>query len=163
MRISEMLALRTDDIDAKRMLLRVRCGKGSKERYAPLTEAGLEAFRHYWRLYRPVNTNNFVFPDYTRIRPQSVDAFGTMFKKVAEAAGIRKKATPHTLRHCFATHTLQSGTDLVTLKETLGHACFSSTATYVHLSLVDKSNSRSPEELTAEFWAGYRERNFIHG
>ncbi len=83
LRIGEMLALRTDDIDAKRMLLRVRCGKGNKERYAPLTEAGLEAFRHYWRLYRPVNTNNFVFPDYTRIRPQSVDAFGTMFKKVA--------------------------------------------------------------------------------
>ena len=163
LRISEMLALRTDDIDAQRMLLRVRCGKGNKERYAPLTEAGLEAFRHYWRLYRPVNTNNFVFPDYTRIRPQSVDAFGTMFRKVAEDADIRKKATPHTLRHCFATHTLQSGTDLITLKEMLGHAALSSTAEYVHLSLVDRSNSRSPQELTAEFWAEYRERNFIHG
>ena len=86
-----------------------------------------------------------------------------MFKKVAEAAGIRKKATPHTLRHCFATHTLQSGTDLMTLKEMLGHSALSSTAEYVHLSLVDRSNSRSPEELTAEFWAGYRKRNFIHG
>lgn len=163
LRISEMLALRTDDIDAQRMLLRVRCGKGNKERYAPLTEAGLEAFRHYWRLYRPDNTNNFVFPDYTRIRPQSVDAFGAMFRKVAEDADIRKKATPHTLRHCFATHSLQSGTDLMTLKEMLGHSSLSSTAEYVHLSLVDRSNSRSPQELTAEFWAEYRERNFIHG
>lgn len=163
LRIGEMLALRTDDIDAKRMLLRVRCGKGNKERYAPLTEAGLEAFRHYWKLYRPGNTNDFVFPDYTKTRPQCANAFGAMFRKVAEDADIRKKATPHTLRHCFATHTLQSGTDLITLKEMLGHAALSSTAEYVHLSLVDRSNSRSPQELTAEFWAEYRERNFIHG
>jgi site-specific recombinase XerD len=163
LRISEMLALRTDDIDAKRMLLRVRCGKGNKERYAPLTEAGLEAFRHYWRLYRPVNTNNFVFPDYTRTRTMTRCAFESSFKKILALGGICKRVGPHVLRHCLATHALQSGTDLVTLKEMLGHASLSSTAEYVHLSLVDKSNSRSPEELTAEFWAGYRKRNFIHG
>ena len=163
LRISEMLALRTDDIDAKRMLLRVRCGKGNKERYAPLTEAGLEAFRHYWKLYRPDNHNDFVFPDCTRTRPQGSSSIGAMFRKVAEDADIRKKATPHTLRHCFATHSLQSGTDLVTLKEMLGHSSLSSTAEYLHLSLVDRSNSRSPQELTAEFWAEYRERHFIHG
>jgi integrase/recombinase XerD len=163
LRISEMLALRIDDIDAKRMLLRVRCGKGSKERYAPLTEAGLEAFRHYWKLYRPDNPNDFVFPDCTRTRPQGSSSIGAMFRKVAEEADIRKKATPHTLRHCFATHSLQSGTDLVTLKEMLGHSSLSSTAEYLHLSLVDRSNSRSPQELTAEFWAEYRERHFIHG
>lgn len=75
LRISEMLALRTDDIDAKRMLLRVRCGKGNKERYAPLTEAGLEAFRHYWKLHRPVNADNYVFPDRTRTRTMTRGAF----------------------------------------------------------------------------------------
>ena len=163
LRISEMLALRTDDIDAKRMLLKVRCGKGNKERYAPLTEAGLEAFRHYWRLYRPVNTNNFVFPDYTRTRTMTRCAFESSFKKILALGGICKWMSPHMLRHCHATHTLQSGTDLVTLKEMLGHSSVSSTAEYVHLSLVDKSNARSPEELTAEFWAEYCERNFIHG
>lgn len=163
LRIGEMLALRTDDIDAQRMLLRVRCGKGNKERYAPLTEAGLEAFRHYWKLHRPVNADNYVFPDRTRTRTMTRGAFESSFKKILALGGICKRVSPHVLRHCYATHSLQSGTDLVTLKETLGHSCFSSTATYVHLSLVDRSNSRSPEELTAEFWAGYRERNFIHG
>jgi len=129
LRISEMIALRVDDIDAKRMLLRVRCGKGRKERFAPLTKAGLEAFRYYWKTYRPVNANNYIFPDYTKTRTQS----------------------PHTLRHSFSTHTLQSGTDLMRLKEMLGHSSLSSTTVYLHLSLVDKSNTKSPEELSAQF------------
>jgi integrase len=96
LRISEMLALKTNDIDGKRMLIRVRSGKGRKERFAPLTKAGYEALRHYWKLYRPANANNYVFPDYTRTRTQSPDSFETMFKKIAKDAGICKKATPHT-------------------------------------------------------------------
>lgn len=163
LRISEMLALRTNDIDSKRMLLRVRCGKGGKERFAPLTQAGLEAFRHYWRLYRPDNPNNYVFPDYTKTRNQNRASFGLMFRKVAKEAGICNQATPHTLRHNFATHRLQSGTDLMTLKEMLGHSSLSSTTVYLHLSLLDKSNTKSPDELCARFWAEFRERNFIHG
>ena len=163
LRISEMLALKTNDIDGKRMLIRVRSGKGRKERFAPLTKAGYEALRHYWKLYRPANANNYVFPDYTRTRTQSPDSFETMFKKIAKDAGICKNATPHTLRHSFSTHMLQSGTDLMTLKEMLGHSSLSSTTVYLHLSLIDRSNTRSPEELASEFWAEYRERNFIHG
>jgi integrase/recombinase XerD len=163
LRISEMLALRADDIDSKRMLLRVRCGKGGKERFAPLTQAGLEAFRCYWRLYRPGNPNNYVFPDYTKTRTQCPTSFESMFKKIAKEAGICNQATPHTLRHNFATHTLQSGTDLMTLKEMLGHSSLSSTTVYLHLSLLDKSNTKSPDELCTRFWAEYRERNFIHG
>lgn len=163
LRISEMLALRTSDIDGKRMLIRVRSGKGRKERYAPLTKAGYEALRHYWKLYRPANANGYVFPDTTRTRQLSRGTFEAPLKTIAKEAGICKDFTPHTLRHCFATHTLQSGTDLMTLKEMLGHASLSSTTVYLHLSLVDKSNTRSPEELSAQFWAEYRERNFIHG
>ncbi len=86
-----------------------------------------------------------------------------MFRKIAKDARISKKASCHTLRHCFATHTLQSGTDLMRLKEMLGHSSLSSTTVYLHLSLVDKSNTRSPEELSADFWAEYCERNFICG
>jgi site-specific recombinase XerD len=163
LRISEMLALKTNDIDGKRMLIRVRNGKGRKERFAPLTKAGYEALRHYWKLYRPANANNYVFPDYTRTRTQCSTSFETMFKKIANEAGICKKASPHTLRHSFSTHTLQSGTDLMTLKEMLRHSSLSSTTVYLHLSLIDRSNTRSPEELAAGFWAEYRERNFIHG
>ncbi len=86
-----------------------------------------------------------------------------MFRKIVKDAQICKKASPHTLRHCFATHTLQSGTDLMRLKEMLGHSSLSSTTVYLHLSLVDKSNTKSPEELSTQFWAEYRERNFIRG
>lgn len=163
LRISEMLALRVNDIDAGRMLLHVRCGKGRKERFAPLTQAGLEAFRYYWKMYRPTNDNDYIFPDYTKTRTQSPDSFESMFRKIVKDAQICKKASPHTLRHCFATHTLQSGTDLMSLKEMLGHSSLSSTTVYLHLSLVDKSNTKSPEELSTQFWAEYRERNFIHG
>ena len=162
LRISEMLALRTNDIDGKRMLIRVRSGKGRKERYAPLTRAGYEALRHYWKLYSPTNVNNYVFPDVTRTRSMSLSSFETAIKKIANEAGICKNPTPHTLRHNFSTHMLQSGTDLMTVKEMLGHSCLSSTTVYLHLSLVDKSNTKSPEELAGEFWAEYRERNFIH-
>lgn len=163
LRISEMLALRTRDIDGERMLIRVRSGKGRKERYAPLTKAGYEALRYYWKLYRPVNANDYVFPDTTRTRPLSLGTFEAPFKKIAKEAGVCKNPTPHTLRHQFATHMLQSGTDLMTVKEMLGHSSLSSTTVYLHLSLVDKSNTKSPEELTGEFWAEYCERNFIRG
>ena len=163
LRISEMAALRVDDIDARRMLLHVRCGKGRKERFAPLTQSGLEAFRYYWKMYRPTNANDYIFPDSSKTRTQNPRSFDAMFKKIAKDADICKKASPHTLRHSFSTHTLQSGTDLMTLKEMLGHSSLSSTTIYLHLSLVDRSNTRSPEELSAQFWAEYRERNFIHG
>ncbi len=163
LRISEMVALRINDIDARRMLLHVRCGKGRKERFAPLTQAGLEAFRYYWKMYRPINANDYIFPDYSKTRTQGYRSFESMFRKIAKDARIIKKASCHTLRHCFATHTLQSGTDLMRLKEMLGHSSLSSTTVYLHLSLVDKSNTMSPEELSARFWAEYRERNFIHG
>ena len=162
LRISEMLALKTSDIDGERMLIRVRSGKGRKERYAPLTKAGYEAHRYYWKMFRPTNKSNFVFPDSTRTRTMSHDAFAAAIKKIANEAGICKNPTPHTYRRNFATHMLQSGTDLMTVKEMLGHSSLSSTTVYIHLSLVDRGNTKSPEELSGEFWAEYCERNFIH-
>jgi site-specific recombinase XerD len=162
LRVSEMLALTTNDIDGKRKLIRVRCGKNRKERYAPLTVAGYEALRYYWKVYRPVNNNNSLFPDYTKTRTQTSSNYENILKKLTQKAEICKKPTPHTLRHNFATHSLQSGRDLMSLKEMLGHSSLSSTSVYLHLFLVDKSNSKSPEELTTVFWDEYRERNFIN-
>lgn len=163
LRISEMVSLQTGDIDGKRMLLHVRNGKGGKERFTLLTEAGYKALQYYWKIYRPVNVQNYVFPDYTRTRTLSTDAFESMFKKVSKDAGLCKSATPHTLRHSFSTHSLQSGMDLMTLKEMLGHSSLSSTSVYLHLSLVDQSNKRSPSDVTAEIQSLFNERNFIHG
>ena len=90
----------------------------------------------------------------------SHDAFAAAIKKIANEAGICKNPTPHTYRRNFATHMLQSGTDLMTVKEMLGHSSLSSTTVYIHLSLVDRGNTKSPEELSGEFWAEYCERNF---
>jgi len=162
LRISEMLALKTGDIDGKRKLIRINCGKGRKERYAPLTIAGYEALRYYWKTYRPVNNNDYLFPDYTKTRTQNPSSFEQILKKIAKKAEICKNFTPHTLRHNFATHSLQSGLDLMTLKEMLGHTSLSTTSVYLHLFLVDKSNTKSPEELTKVFWDEYRERSFLN-
>ena len=99
LRISEMLDLRTSDIDGERMLLHVRSGKGKKERYAPLTKAGYEALRYYWKLYRPVNANDYVFPDSTRTRTLAANTFGKPLVTIAKEAGIDKNPTPHTLSY----------------------------------------------------------------
>ena len=163
LRISEMLSLQTGDIDGKRMLLHIRNGKGGKERFTPLTDAGYTALRYYWRKYSPVNAHNYVFPDYTRTRTLSKAALESMFKKVSKEAGLGKAVTPHTLRHSFSTHSLQSGMDLMTLKEMLGHTSLSSTSVYLHLSLIDQSNKRSPSGVTSEIKSLFDERNFIHG
>jgi len=163
LRISELASLRTDDIDSKRMLIHIREGKGNKERYTPLTEAGLMALRHYWKTYRPVNPGGYLFPHRDRTRCAGRYTFDKMFKNILFKAQISMGATPHTLRHCFATHTLQSGTDLMTLKEMLSHASISSTSVYIHLSLVDRSNKRSVEDVAAEIKAMYDLRNPSHG
>jgi site-specific recombinase XerD len=162
LRISEMLAIKASDIDGKRMLLRINCGKGRKERYAPLTLAGYEALRYYWKTYRPENTNNYLFPDSTKTRTQTSRSFQSMYNKIANISEINKNSSSHTLRHNFATHSLQSGLDLMTLKEILGHTSLSTTSVYLHLFLVDKSNTKSPEELTKTFWDEYRERSFLN-
>ncbi len=163
LRISEMVSLQTRDIDGKRMLLHVRNGKGGKERFAPLTDAGYKALRYYWKTYRPVNAHNYVFPDCTKTRTLSTSGFMSLFKKLSKDAGLYKAATSHTLRHSFSTHSLQSGMDLMTLKEMLGHSSLSSTAVYLHLSLIDQSNKRSPSDVTSEIQSLFDERNLIHG
>jgi len=84
-------------------------------------------------------------------------------QELLKEAGLCKAATPHTLRHEFATHSLQSGMDLMTLKEMLGHSSLSSTSVYLHLSLIDQSNKRSPSDVTSEIHSMFNERNFIHG
>jgi integrase/recombinase XerD len=162
LRISEMVSLQTGDIDGKRMLLHVRNGKGDKERFAPLTAAGYMSFRDYWKMYRPVNAHNYIFPDCTKTRTLTTTALSSQFKKLSKDAGLCKTATPHTLRHSFATHSLQSGMDLMTLKEMLGHTSLSSTSVYLHLSLIDQSNKRSPADVTSEIKSLFDERNFIH-
>ncbi|NQT60691.1 MAG: site-specific integrase [Bacteroidetes bacterium] len=99
LRISEMVSLQTRDIDGKRMLLHVRNGKGGKERFAPLTDAGYTALQYYWKMYRPVNVHNYIFPDCTKTRTLTTKAFSSQFKKLYQRMQDYARPPHHKYRH----------------------------------------------------------------
>jgi len=131
LRISELIALQLRDIDRGRMFIRVRQGKGAKDRYVPLTETLLEQLYCYWRQCRP---SSCLFPGKQKGRPLNPRSVRKICKKAAEKAGIKKNVTPHTFRHTFATHHLEAGTDLRTIQVILGHRSLTSTAIYLHVA-----------------------------
>lgn len=131
LRISELLGLQVTDIDASRMVLTVRHGKGAKDRQVPLSARLLLELRWWWRTHRHPR---WLFPGKTPARPLSDGNVQRIAGRVVKRAGLRKKATLHTLRHSYATHLLEAGVDVVTLQKLLGHSDLSTTARYLHLS-----------------------------
>jgi integrase/recombinase XerD len=135
MRRSELARLKVNAIDSQRMIIRVVQGKGGKDRDLPLSPALLETLREYWRWRRP---KLYLFP--TRNlrgkldQPISDKTVWIACSDAAQCAGIRKRVTPHTLRHSWATHLLEAGTDLRTIQVLLGHGDLETTAQYLHLS-----------------------------
>jgi len=135
MRRSELANLKVSDIDSQRMIIRVVAGKGGKDRDLPLSPTLLETLREYWRWRKP---KLYMFP--TRIRglpaeePISDKTVWIACSEAARRAGINKRVTPHTLRHSWATHLLEAGTDLRTIQVLLGHGDLETTAQYLHLS-----------------------------
>jgi len=110
LRVSEAVKLQIADIDKDRHLLRVQGGKGQKDRYTVLSEVTLQALREYWKTYRP--KGKWLFPGSRDERPLTTRSVEKIFEKAVKKAGIQKRVTVHTLRHSFATHLLESGTDL---------------------------------------------------
>jgi integrase/recombinase XerD len=138
LRVSEALALKAQDIETPRMLIHVRSGKGNKDRMVKLSATLLTALRQAWRS-RPKGAGNTpadpVFPRTRNPRqPMSRVHALRIVKRVAKRAGITRSVSPHTLRHSYATHLLESGTDLHTIQLLLGHAHFKTTTIYLHLS-----------------------------
>jgi integrase/recombinase XerD len=135
MRRSELARLKVSDIDSQRMILRVVAGKGGKDRDLPLSPALLETLREYWRWRKP---KLYMFPTRTLGRrldqPISDKTVWIACSEAARRAGISKRVTPHTLRHSWATHLLEAGTDLRTIQVLLGHGDLETTAQYLHLS-----------------------------
>jgi len=135
MRRSELAHLKVGDIDSQRMIIRVVAGKGGKDRDLPLSPTLLETLREYWRWRKP---KIYLFP--TRMRrvkkeePTSDKTVWIACSEAAHRAGINKRVTPHTLRHSWATHLLEAGTDLRTIQVLLGHEDLETTAQYLHLS-----------------------------
>jgi len=146
LRISEALALEISDIDSKRMKVFVRNGKGGKPRYSILSAYSLSCLREYWKRFRPLGPALFPklhSPSYTPMPPQYIQkAFSEAYNRVFP--NDNKRITIHTLRHCFATHLLDSGTDLRTIQVLLGHKSIRTTSIYTQLTDYHFSKLISP-------------------
>ena len=140
LRVSEVVALRVSDIDSQRMLIRVRQGKGKKDRYAMLSPRLLEVLRAWWRAtHRSARAGNaspedWLFPGWRKGRHMNTESLQTACRESAQLSGFCKLVTVHTLRHSFATHMLENGTDLRVIQALLGHSRIDTTARYAAVS-----------------------------
>ena len=144
LRVSEATHLRVTDIDSQRMVLRVDQGKGRKDRYVMLSPRLLEALRAYWKVARPTS---WLFPGDTPGQPITRDAVGQACQKAHRAAGIAKPITPHSLRNAFATHLLESGTDVRRIQLLLGHRSLATTSRYLKIATSTVCATVSPFDL----------------
>ena len=141
LRLSEVARLRVDDVDSARMVIHVRQGKGHKDRDVMLSPRLLAVLREYWKLQRP---RPYLFPGRHPDRPISPRTVQMVCGRALKASGVGKHVHMHTLRHSFATHLLESGTDLRTIQVLLGHHSFSTTARYLHITTATLKSTRSP-------------------
>jgi site-specific recombinase XerD len=145
LRISEAFALKPADVDSRRMLIHVRSGKGDKGRVVPLSPQLLSVLRDYWRRCRP---GDWLFPQASDAsRPMDGGCGCRIVRRFARLAGITRPVSPHTLRHSYATHQLDAGTDLRTIQVLLGHRNIKTTAIYLHVSPARLAAAASPLDL----------------
>lgn len=140
LRISELLALKPDDINVSRSLIRVRQGKGRKDRFTLLSKPLIKKLTEYRELYKP---KVWLF-ERTPGEQFTESIVSKRLKAAAQEAGITKRIYPHLLRHSFATHLIEQGTDLKIVKELMGHNSIRTTEIYVHIADTFKSNIKSP-------------------
>jgi site-specific recombinase XerD len=145
LRVSEVIRLLPADIDSRRMVIHVRDPKNRHDRIVPLPSKALEALRAYWRSDRPKGPLLFGSPSTKGALTR--EAVHLAVRHAAQDAGITIRFYPHLLRHAFATHLLETGTDLRTVQILLGHRSLQSTARYTHLSEARRVTLRSPLEL----------------
>ena len=140
LRRSEAINLKLTDIDSKRMLVKIRGGKGRKDRYVQLADGTLEVLRKYFKEHKPIE---WLFTG-QKGGQYSVESIEKIVKKAAKKAKIQKNVYPHILRHSFATHHLEQGTDLRYIQEWLGHNSSKTTERYTHVSQTDFKKFRNP-------------------
>jgi integrase/recombinase XerD len=131
LRVSEVAALKVSDIESKRMLLRIEQGKGRRDRFAMLSERLLELLRDWYRIARPTL---WLFPGREPMLPITTRQLNRAVHAAAAMAEIRKRVTPHTLRHSFATHLLEQNIDIRVIQVLLGHAKLETTALYTQVA-----------------------------
>ena len=141
LRFSEAAHLKIPDIDSDRMLIRVACGKGKKERLVPLSPRLLKELRIYWLKYKPTD---YLFPGKRADKTYADTSIQKAIKASAKAAGIKRRGYPHVLRHSYATGLLEAGVDLLTISKLLGHASFVTTMIYLHCRREHLHSTPSP-------------------
>jgi site-specific recombinase XerD len=144
LRVSEAIALKPTDIDSKRMTVRVDQGKGQKDRYVMLSEQLLVILRDWYRAARPTV---WLFPGVIPGTHITRDGVGDACKLGVKRSGLSKPVTPHSLRHAFACHLLESGTDIRTIQLLMGHRSLSTTSRYLRLAISKVCATRSPLDL----------------
>lgn len=148
LRASEAVSLKVADIDSDRMLIQVHHGKGAKDRTVMLSPQLLTILRTYWRLARPTD---WLFPGRSPDKPIDVQVLHAACRSATKAAGLVKHVSVHTLRHSFATHLLENGTDIRIIQVLLGHNSLSTTARYTHVATTTIAATQSPfDRLTLE-------------
>jgi site-specific recombinase XerD len=146
LRVSEVVSLRVDDIDSRRMVIRIRQAKGRKDRYVMLSPRLLAILREYWRAARPAP---FLFPGNVPDRPITPRTVQKACRDAQEAAGLSKRVRVHTLRHSFATHLLEAGTNIRVIQILLGHRSLRTTEVYTHVSKAALEATQSPLDRLA--------------
>lgn len=141
LRVSEVCNLKISDIDSDRMQVRVVKSKGNYDRYVPLSQMLLNGLRKYILSAKP---STYLFNGKTKGEPLGTSAVQQSFRLALEKTGIIKEVSVHSLRHTYATHLLEQGVDIVTIKELLGHANIQTTMVYLHVAKVNRVNAHSP-------------------
>jgi site-specific recombinase XerD len=138
LRVSEIVNLKTSDIYASSKRILIRQGKNRRDRFTLLSNTNLEILSKYWYTYKPNHPENYLFLNRSNNK-MTTRAAGDNFRKALNQSGIQKPASIHTLRHCFATHLLETGADLCQIKKLLGHTHIQTTSRYLHLSNFEDS------------------------
>ena len=141
LRVSEVCNLKITDIDSNRMQIRIVKSKGKQDRYVPLSDYILKGLRKYMLSVRP---KIYLFNGKIKGKPLGKGAVQQSFRLAVKKAGINKEVSTHSLRHTYATHLLEQGVDIVTIKELLGHAHIQTTMLYLHVAKVNRVNAHSP-------------------
>jgi site-specific recombinase XerD len=144
LRVSEATHLRVTDIDSQRMVVRIDQGKGRKDRYVMLSPRLLEVLRAYWKVVRPTE---WLFPGDVAGQPITKNAVALACQKARHASGIAKPITPHSLRHAFATHLLEAGTDVRRIQLLMGHRSLATTSRYLKVATSELCATTSPLDL----------------
>ncbi len=150
LRVSEVVTLRASDINSRDMNIFVQQGKGSKERYTLLSKKALETLKTYYKAHRYLKNTKWLFPGGNLDAPLTPRSVQKKFEELRESLCLNPRSTTHSIRHGFATHSLEAGIDIYHLQKLMGHSNIKTTTRYIHISNVNAVKVTSPHDTLEE-------------